>query len=288
MDCKKILITGSTGFIGTNLVKSLRDNYQLYCLYHDSISYIQQDLSRDIDIDRLPSDVDCIIHLAGSMDKTIEKSKMFQINTVSTLNLLEYGKSINIKKFIYSSSGGVYGYNVSHHTEKSSISPIEFYGLTKYESELLINHYGDCFSTTILRLFFHYGEGQTKGIVPLLINKIKNNEPIIIYNHENPKTNPIYITDVVDIINRSISLDGNNVLNVAGDEIVSIKDMAELIGGYINIKPIFKYEHSDIISDLVGDNTAMKTTLGIKPKVTLDQGLRNIIQLKKSNKIDHQ
>lgn len=279
------MITGSTGFVGSNLVRSLREKYQLYCLYHNNnhtkdtngILYIQQDISKEINVDRLPS-VDYIIHLAGSMDKTIENPEMFKINTVSTLNLLEYGKSINIRKFIYSSSGGVYGYNVSYHTEKSPINPVDFYGLTKYQSELLINHYEKYFSTTVLRLFFHYGEGQTRGIVPLLINKIKNNDPIIIYNQENPRINPIYITDVIDIINRSISLSSNDILNVAGDEIISIKDLAELIGSYMKIKPIFKYEHSDIISDLVGDNTAMKTILGIMSKTTLDQGIRNTFQ----------
>lgn len=280
MSYKKILITGSTGFIGSNLVVQLSKQYELYCLYNtqqgfsnQNISYIKQDFSERIDTSKLPFDIDCIIHLAANMDKTTEKSKMFQINTMSTLDLLEYGKSIGVKKFIFVSTGGVYGYNTRSCNEESPVKPIDFYCLSKYEAELLVNHYAQFFSTIILRLFFPYGTGQIKSLLPLLTNRIKNNDPIVIYNDENPKINPIYISDIIDVINKSIWLDGQHTLNVTGDEIVSVKKLAELIGHHINSKPVFEYIYDKSVIDLIGDNTKMKKILKITPRVTLEQGV---------------
>lgn len=296
----KILITGGTGFIGSNLVRYLSDrDHYLYCLHRcgngysntnssnkdnknsSKISYIQHDLSNVINIDKLPSDIDCIIHLAVNVDKTIDRLKFFQVNTVSALNLLEYGRSIGIKRFIFSSSGNVYGYNEKPSNELTTINPIDFYGITKYESELLVNHYSQYFSTIILRLFFPYGYdhkyGQKKGLFHTLVDKIKNNEPITICNNENPKINPMHITDLVNIIDRSIFLDGNNTLNVAGDEIVSIKELASLIGVRIGIEPIFEYINDSTISNLIGDNTKMKDILKLETDmVRITQGLSQL------------
>jgi len=284
MKCKKILITGSTGFIGSNLVMFLsKQNYSLYCLYRshrgdsgNNMTYIQQDLNQPLVIDKLPHDVDCIIHLAANMSKTAKNSELFQTNTVGTLNLLEYGKTTGIKKFIFASTGGVYGYSTSPHKEESRINPVDFYGLSKYESELLVKHYSKHFSTTILRLFFPYGRGQTKNIIPLLVNRIKNNEPIIIYNDDNPKINPIYITDVLNAISNSLLLEGQDILNIAGNDTITIKELAKLISTHIKSEPIFKYVDDSSIVDLVGDNTKMRKILGITP-ITIEEGIKKYL-----------
>lgn len=281
---KKILITGSSGFIGSHLIENLSvSNKLLYCLYNtnfnnldkDGIFYIQQDFNKPLNTNNLPQDIDCIIHLAANFDKKAEKTKLFQINTVSTLNLLEYGKTIGIKRFIFASTGGVYGYRSNPLYEGSAISPIDFYSLSKYESEILVNHYSQYFSTIILRFFFPYGKKQNKGIIPSLVNKIMNGEKITIYNDGNPKINPIYITDVVDIINKSMSLDGQYILNVAGDETINIKELSSLISKYMASRPIFEYVNDTNIIDLVGDNTKVKNIFGVTRKISLEQGIQN-------------
>lgn len=283
---RKILITGSSGFIGSHLIENLyMCNKLLYCLYNthfsnlnqNNIFYIQHDLNKPLDTNKLPQDVDCIIHLAANFDKKTEKSELFRINTISTLNLLEYGKTIGIKKFIFASTGGVYGYRSNPLHEESAISPVDFYSLSKYESEILVNHYSQYFSTIILRFFFPYGTKQHKGIIPLLVNKIRRGENITIYNDGNPQINPIYITDVVDIINKSMYLDGQHILNVAGDEIINIKELSNLISKYMTSKPIFEYVHDTNIIDLVGDNTKVKNIFGVTRKISLEQGIQKYI-----------
>lgn len=283
----KILITGCSGFIGSHLLNYLSSNkYQVFCISRTPLcrnttkaSHFQQDISKKVNLKKIFPNIDCIIHLAAIMDRTVRNLEMFKINTLSTLYLLEYGKEIGIKKFIFASSGAVYGYCTTTLSETSSINPVDFYGLSKYQSELFVNYYSKYFSTVIFRLFFPYGPGQVKGIIPQLTEKIKNKIPIIIYNENCPKINPIYITDVIRVIEKSLSLEGNNyILNICGDEIFSIKKLSLLIGKYLGIKPVFTYIDDKKIKNLIGDNTLMKKVLKINPEVPFEEGIKKYLE----------
>lgn len=283
----KILITGCSGFIGSHLLNYLSSNkYQVFCISRTPLcrnttkpSHFQQDISKKVNLKKIFPNIDCIIHLAAIMGRTVRNLEMFKINTLSTLYLLEYGKEIGIKKFIFASSGAVYGYCTTPFSETSSINPVDFYGLSKYQSELFVNYYSKYFSTVIFRLFFPYGPGQVKGIIPQLTEKIKNKIPIIIYNENCPKINPIYITDVIRVIEKSLSLEGNNyILNICGDEIFSIKKLSLLIGKYLGIKPVFTYIDDKKIKNLIGDNTLMKKVLKINPEVPFEEGIKKYLE----------
>lgn len=282
----KILITGCTGFIGSKLIDLLLEaDHHIYCISRKDacpagvrVNHLQYDLSKQLNYSVLPSGLDCIIHLAAVMPGAIKNSEMFLVNTFGTLSLLEYGEKVGIKKFIFVSSGAVYGYSNKPLSEESPINALDFYGLSKYQSELLVNYYSHRFSTVILRLFFPYGSGQINGVVPLLTNKIKNNEQIIFYNQDNPKINPIYIADVSKTISRCLLLEGQYIFNVSGDKVVSIKELVILIGKYLGLKPLFKYVNNDKITNLIGDNVKMKKYLGITPTITLEQGIQDYLK----------
>jgi len=216
------------------------------------------------------------------MERVIKDSDMFLTNTFSTLNLLEYGVTVGLKKFIFASSGAVYGYSKKPLAETSPVNPMDFYALSKYQSELLVSHYAQQFSTVILRLFFPYGPGQSSGIIPLLANRIMNREPVTIYNDRhsdgNPKINPIYITDAIESIGKSLLLEGQYTLNVCGSEVISVKELSLLIGECSGLRPIFRYANDDKISDLIGDATKMKKCLRIVPTTTVEQGVRDYLK----------
>lgn len=279
----KILVTGSAGFIGSNLINQLKDNNELYALIrnsdnrHQNVKYIVHDFLEQFDPNKLPSDIDCIIHLAATMDKNMENIRAFEINTFGTLNLLEYGKRIGIKKFIFASTGGVYGYSSKSLSEDSKANPIGFYGLSKYQSEILAEYYSQYFSVAILRLFFPYGEKQIRGIIPSLYNRIINGQAVIIYNDEQPNINPIYISDVIEIIKRMINFSSEQytLLNIAGTEIVSIKGISDKIGDFIGISPKYEYVIDDKISNLIGDITKMNELY--HPQISLNDGIEKTI-----------
>ena len=277
-----ILITGCTGFLGSTVIDHrVQKGHHLFCLsrtpscpHAGKSNHVQHDLSEPLDTRRLPGDVDCIIHTAASMDKGLPNTKMFQINTVGPLELLEYGKKTGVQRFIFLSSGAVYGYSDHVFTERSRLNPIGFYGLSKYQAEMLVTSYRPWFASTfILRLFFPYGPGQTRGIIPRLMDSIRNKSPITIYNDGTPAINPIFVNDVVHAIERVMLSDGHHTVNLCGDEVTRIGEMSQFIGELLQVEPLFVYEKDKAISNLVGSNRLLKRTLGVRPMTPWRQGI---------------
>jgi UDP-glucose 4-epimerase len=283
-----VLITGINGFVGSAVARLLlAENCAVTGMVRkkdqckdDGISYVVQDFTKPFITRELPLDIECIIHLGATMDKTVDNRTMFQINHESTIDLLEYGKAIGIKRFVFASSGGVYGYSEKTISERMTPHPTDFYGLTKYLSEGSVNHYSRYFSTVNLRLFFPYGVGQTKGIIPTLTRMIRNKQGILIYNTMNPKMNPIHISDVARAIARSCTLNGNNTMNICGDEVTSVYDLSCLISEMVGVPPKFVCVTDKGITDLVASNWRMKRYLGVTPTVTLQQGIKEFLSSK--------
>ena len=120
----KIIITGSNGFIGKNLVKYLsKYKYEIYKLSVDFNNKNAKELIHKILIELKPN---CIIHLAGlAHNKTYDSKSIINVNTKYTSYLTDLCNILNIKKFIYISSIGVLGENSENavFNEKSKYNP---------------------------------------------------------------------------------------------------------------------------------------------------------------------
>ena len=163
-----ILITGASGFVGRHISSMLSVNHNVYGLYRDTyptfsdkINWIYYNFNNRPRTERLPDNIDIIIHAAQSRyyknpghENYI--TDMYNVNIKSTLELLEYAKQINVKKFIYFSSGSVYNqYDDSIHHEYERICNLDnYYKVSKYTSETLVRQYSNLFDTIILRPFF--------------------------------------------------------------------------------------------------------------------------------------
>src|SRR5689334_12024642 len=131
----RILITGATGFIGHHLVRKLCDKHQVFALSQrpplalssDRTIWIEQDLTRPLAADaRLPESVDAVIHLAPSKfyKEVPDQSKnIFGVNVNRPFHLLEYARRAGVKQFIFTSTGGVYGYSYEKFVETDPVTP---------------------------------------------------------------------------------------------------------------------------------------------------------------------
>ena len=290
---KTILITGSNGLIGYSLLEKLSNDNSVYALSrkkieykHDNFKNIIYDLSKPLDVEKLPKKVDIIYHLAQSehFRNFPEKSTdIFNVNTISTLSLLEYARIAKCKKFIYASSGGVYGNSeigFSEDTVLTQNANIGFYLTSKFCSELILDNYTDFFDVIICRFFFVYGERQNKSmLIPRLINNIYKKIPIVLSGQNGIFINPIYVLDAVDSLLAMCKLEGCHKINIAGDEILSLREIGNIIGNYIGVKPIFTIVDDQPLN-LIGDNEKMKLLLN-KPKFSFSKGVKKLINEKK-------
>ena len=287
---KKILITGAGGLLGRQLIEAIPADNEIYGVEirdknlprKKNLHWIIQNLSQPLDLKEFPDRLDAIIHLAQSphfREFPERAGDIFMVNDYSTLQLLEYGRGQGIRSFVYASSGGTYGYQESAFTEKQPPVLLNFYQTSKYISELLLNNYIDFFATIALRFFFIYGETQPRHmLIPRLIHHINDGQTVILTNQEGIKINPIYAGDAAQATFKALELEGNRVINVAGAEVISIRQLAETIGQILGKKPKYELTKGAHMNNLIGNIEQMKVQLDFTPSTLLVKGLTKVIK----------
>ena len=273
--------------LGRSVCKSLISNkVNVYAIVHNNsfkslknVNYINIDLTSLNSETNLPREIDCIIHLAQSSNfrKFPELSQdIFNVNVASTSFLLDYAHKVGARKFFYASSGGVYGKNKNPFKENDSINKNDgFYLNSKVCGEILVNSYSTLLQTSIFRPFFIYGKGQDRYmLIPRIFDSVKTQKPILIEGDKGIRINPIHVEDASSAILATLDKELNGVFNIAGPDVLSIHEIANLMGEFLNRKPYFKYSNN-APKDLIGDIEFMKKKL-VSPKRNLKDYLEDI------------
>ncbi|MDR2440414.1 MAG: NAD-dependent epimerase [Planctomycetaceae bacterium] len=227
---KKILVTGSAGFIGFHITNYLlKNNWQIIGLDNLNDYYnvklkkdrLQQLLNQKKEFEFIHADIietekletlfkkhsfDTIIHLAAQagVRYSLENPRVYiDSNIVGFLNILECCRKYNVKHLIYASSSSVYGLNTKQpFSEKDPVDhPASLYAATKKSNELMAHTYSHLFGlpTTGLRFFTVYGPwGRPDMAIFKFTKAILENKPIDVYNNGKMKRDFTYIDDIVD------------------------------------------------------------------------------------------
>ncbi|CAM3853553.1 NAD-dependent epimerase/dehydratase family protein [Aquirufa aurantiipilula] len=284
---KRILVSGSNGFIGKNLCQALsRRNYQVIQIPSSS----EFDLCDITNVENLP-DVDIIIHLAAKsyIPESFKKPSIFyQNNVLSTLNLLEKSRK-NQSKFIFISS---YVYGIPQYLpidEKHQRSALNPYTQSKVICEDLCHAYSRDFglNSVILRPFNVYGPNQLSSfLLPSIISQLNNEE--IFLQDSRPKRDYIFIDDLVEAILLSVDLEkeGCNSYNVGSGSSYSVSELVDML---IHIsKSTAKIRYANIerkgeVLNTIADIKKINSDLGWFPLVDLHEGLIRTFNSTKNN-----
>jgi UDP-glucose 4-epimerase len=289
---KKVVITGGTGLLGSHLVDDLlqQDEYDLYLISREAtnihrdpkIIIVQMDLSQNADIKKLPEAIFAVIHLAQSKkfrDFPGSAGEVFHVNTLSTMRLIDYAIKANASHFVYASTGGIYGADgIYNELEPINFRPnMGFYTGTKLCSEIILESYSKLLNLIVLRFFFIYGKGQNKNmLLPRLVGCVTQGNKINLEGTEGLKINPIHATDAAKAIIASLKLSGSFTINVAGEEVLSLKDISEIIGNELGVRPEFNFEDIKQSKSLIADTTEMLRLL-ITPSIKMKDGIKTLI-----------
>lgn len=280
----RILITGASGFLGRRLVAHLGPRHELFCLGRSAppggageVHWVAHDLARPLAEAALPARVDAVVCLAQSRryrEFPAGAADMFAVNLRATFELLEYARGAGAARFFLASTGGVYAPGPEPLDEDAPVSPPTFYARSKYAAELLAAAYQPHLHVVAARFFFIYGPGQRGMLVPNLLGRVLRGEPVTVEGRPGMRVNPIYVDDAVAAVEAALALEGSAVLNVAGDEVVSLTGLVRLMEGATGRPAHIGYGEARGGGDLVGDNRRMKALLGVAPRTPLAEGLR--------------
>jgi UDP-glucose 4-epimerase len=280
-DLPFIIISGASGFVGSKLIAKLPSEKVLKLtrnpiLLKDPLAMTLDEFSLK---DTLSCKNLCLVHLASIMPSTSSGKKgEFEENVLYAKKLLNLVCKKKIQRFIYISTGGVYGFHNEPISEEILTAPQDEYSASKLKIEKLVEDIFPSKQLAILRLFFPYGPGQKKTLVPRLIESVRNGVQIQLNTPEGrPFINPIYIDDLVNIIKFFIYEKINGTFNIGGKEIVSIKDLALIIGE--KLKAVVNFSNNNNkTSNLVGEIKKINSVFNGQ-YVSLSDGISRTIEL---------
>jgi nucleoside-diphosphate-sugar epimerase len=291
---KTILVTGASGFLGSNLISYLLDkNYYVIgvdkkknFLINKKFYFINSSLD-NLRINKRK--IDIIIHLAAfSGEKFFLDNPVIKIveEIKSLNNIINIAKKNNVKNFIFSSSEWVYGdYFKKKIFEKDFYKDCNissYYSLSKrfaediirvqYKKKILNNY-------TILRLGIIYGKREyANSAVEGIFNDIKNKKAFFINGGLESARRFIYVDDVSKAIIKSINLRKPNIINISGPTLVSLKKIiksSQMLLKNDNIKLKNFNKRNIIIRDI--SNKLSKKILRWSASINFANGIKKLL-----------
>lgn len=313
---KTYFITGGAGFIGSSLTKKLLDNGNKVVVidnfndYYDpklkeknvqefyqnnNYKLYKGDIRNREEVKKIfdENNIDVIVHLAAmaGVRPSIEDPVLYQeVNGLGTQIILEEAHLHDVMNLVMASSSSVYG-NCKEVPFKENmivdyaISP---YAATKKANEVMAHVYHKLYHMNILmlRFFTVYGPKQRPD---LAINKFTrlmlNNEEIPMFGDGSTSRDYTYIDDIVDGIIKSCAYaathnDVYEILNIGSNNPISLKEMIEIIGEELGVKPKIKelpMQPGDV-DQTYADISKAKELIGYEPSTSFKEGIKEFIK----------
>jgi len=297
----KYLVTGSTGYIGSQIVnKLISQGDEVLALYNQhnepsnpNAQYIHADIRNLNSIREIckGNNITGIFHFAVMMDvrkSMLNPNLVHDINVTGTLNVLQAARDSDITRVLFPSSAAVYGNSsLFPKTEASSIHPISFYALSKQIAEMYVNSFSDFYgiSTIILRYFNVYGPGQNPKssfmtTIPLFIEKILSGEDLTIFGDGRQTRDFVYIKDVVDSTIQAMKSGTTGTYNIGSGTETSINQIISIIRDIMDTDFNVQYlpAKDGDLKRSVADISAAKKAFNFNPKMNIRDGIEETIK----------
>lgn len=306
-------VTGSAGFIGSNLTDRLLmeghtvigfDNFSTglnafldNAKRNPKFTLITGDLLNQSALTEAMQGCDVVFHLAANADVRFgvdHPDKDLQQNTIATFHVLEAMRSNNIKSIIFSSTGSIYGEAKIIPTPEDAPFPVQtsLYGASKLAAEGLIQAYceGFGFQAWIFRFVSILGERYTHGhVFDFYKQLIEHPDHLTVLGNGQQKKSYLYVQDCLDAILFAMknAKDKVNIFNLGTDEYCQVNNSIAWICEYLKITPMLSYTGGE--RGWIGDNpfifldTNAIRKLGWRPKLSIKEGVIKTLEYLKNN-----
>jgi len=313
-DLNRVVITGAAGFIGSNLVDSFLghglevigiDNFSTgrieflqKALLNPNFKLVKRDLFLGASITDVIVGADAIFHLAANADVRFgadNPSRDLEQNTIVTQKVLEAARVAGVKKFLFSSTGSVYGEAVLVPTPEDAPFPVQtsLYGASKLACEGLIAAYAETFEiqTWIFRFVSILGPRYTHGHVYDFYQQLMQHpNELTVLGNGHQKKSYLHVSDCIEAIHTSIRDSSSlvNIFNLGVDGYCEVRDSIGWIIEELKLDP--EIEFGTGTKGWVGDNPLIHLdirkiqSLGWTPKFSIEEAVRDTVSYMETNK----
>ncbi len=314
---KKILVTGSDGFIGSHLVEKLvKDNLNVRAFVYynsfnsygwidtfdkntkDSLSIFSGDIRDSGSVRSALKDIDVVFHLAALIAipySYYSPESYVDTNIKGTLNVLQAAKDYNLQKILVTSTSEVYG--TAKYVPIDEFHPFQGqspYSATKIGADRLAESFYRSFNMpiSIVRPFNTFGPRQSaRAVIPTIISQLLYGKEKIKLGALTPTRDLLFVKDTINgfiEIAKSDKTIGEEI-NIATHSEITIGDLAQKIINLINPKATIECDEERLrpknseVERLFGCNKKIKDLTEWKQNYSLDDGLKETIEWIKNN-----
>jgi nucleoside-diphosphate-sugar epimerase len=290
----KVLVTGGTGFIGTEVVKQLHvKGYEITLLDKkdkppglEHVKYIQGDLSNPAKCVYACAGQDYVIHLAAKAripESFINPDEYFDSNVTGTRNILTAASAVGVRKFVYAGSSSVYGNNTPPNKPTHKPDPLNYYAMSKLFGEHLCKQYKIMFNLNynILRFFTVYSENQpTSLLFGKFAQMVKDGQPVTIHGDGEFKRDYIHVSDVASACIASMeSRVKNDTFNVGTGTSISVNTVVDVLKTFApTLTAINVDKPRGYAPETLADISKTKNLLNWSPKIGIEEGLTDMFE----------
>jgi len=295
----RVLVTGGAGFIGSNIVRLLREEGHdvrvldnLQSGYRENLNpfpeveFVEGDVRDAKTVGRCVEGVQAIFHLAASVGNTrsIERPvEDAEINVLGTLRVLEAARHAGVRRVVYSSSAGIFGeLKTLPIREDHPVEPDSPYGATKLCAEKQCLAYGKLYGmeTVCLRYFNVFGVNQRYdaygNVIPIFAHRMFRGMPVIVFGDGEQTRDFVNVRDVARANYLAATTPGlRGAFNLGSATRVTINRLVDPMEAAGGVKA--RVEHGPPrkgdVRDSLADISAAREAFGFRPTVSLEDGL---------------
>lgn len=309
---QRILVTGAAGFIGQKVsefllndgievigVDNLCETYDVRLkewrlsqlenqpgFYFRRVDICDSDMLRETFNESTP--LDGVIHLAAraGVRQSLENPAAFiQTNITGTMNLLECCRQFEVPKFVLASTSSIYGANAPLPTPETADSshPLQPYAASKKAAEVLCHsyHHNYGLDVTVFRYFTVYGPAARPDMAMFRFTQwIAEDRPLRLNGDGTQSRGFTYVDDIARGTILGLKPLGYDVINLGGHEELRMLDLIHMMESLLQKKArivTLPFNQADMRTNLA-DITRARQALGWEPLVSVQEGVRNLVE----------